>query len=132
MNILILEKCKDVQYSLENFFETLGHETMVVDTPISALSLSRIFNFDVLISEYFSEDLNYLKLFELIKSNKIHIKIIILTAMDYTLDELQPLFDLNIKNIFQKPIDPKIIYYAMENLQPNTSKSFHLIKEGFI
>ena len=102
MNILILEKCKDVQYSLQNFFETLGHETMVVDNPISALSLSRIFNFDVLISEYFSEDLNYLKLFELIKSNKIHIKIIILTAMNYTLDELQPLFDLNIKNIFQK------------------------------
>lgn len=83
MNILILEKCKDVQYSLQNFIETLGHETMVVDTPISALSLSRIFNFDVLISEYFSDDLNYLKLFELIKSNKIHIKIIILTAMSY-------------------------------------------------
>jgi DNA-binding response OmpR family regulator len=123
MKILILEKCIDVQHSLQSFFEALGHDTMVADSPVTALSLSRTFDLDILISEYFSDDENYLKLFELIKSNKSHAKIIILTATNYTLDALQPLFDMDVKNIFQKPINPKIICYAIDEFAKHKSVS---------
>ena len=103
-----------MQYSLQTFFEMLGHKTIVADSPLSAISLSNTFNLDVLVSEYLSHDKNYLKLFELLKSEKSHIKIIILTSTNYTLDDLEPLFAIDIKSIFQKPIDPNIICYAVD------------------
>ena len=93
----------------------LGHKTMIAENPVSALSLFNTTDFDIVISEYFSDDKNYLKLFKKILSNKRQIKIIILTAMNYDLEDLQPLHNLGIENIFQKPIDPKIICKMIEN-----------------
>jgi response regulator of citrate/malate metabolism len=71
----------------------------------------------LLISEYFSDDKNYVKLFELINEKKNPTKIIILTSIPYTFREISKLEKIQIEDIMIKPIDPKIILEVIQELE---------------
>lgn len=117
MKILLLDQYSQVQEALKEFLELQGHEVICIDNPVSAYSICTTLDAQLLISEYFSDDKNYVKLFELINEKKNPTKIIILTSIPYTFREISKLEKIQIEDIMIKPIDPKIILEVIQELE---------------
>ncbi|MCV0392563.1 MAG: hypothetical protein K5790_04620 [Nitrosopumilus sp.] len=109
MKIILLDNDLELLDVFQKFLTIAGHECITTDKPVVALSLINTFQPNVLISEYFSNDENYVELFKKLGSQKISTKTIILTSVEYGIKDLETLENQGISSIFLKPIDPLLI-----------------------
>lgn len=114
MNILLLDTCDDIQTALKLFLESQGHKVQACDTPTSAISICKLFDVQLLISEHFPSDENYPKLFKSLHDKELVTKIMVLSGNTLSLSESQNLTTIGVDCIFVKPIDPEIILNTIE------------------
>ena len=109
MRIVVFDTDDELAKSLGLFLRLNGYECFTTNNHVDALSLVNTYRPDVVVSEYFSNDDDYLKLFELIRQKQKNTKIIVLTSISYSLYEISFLYDLDIHSIFQKPFSPELL-----------------------
>jgi DNA-binding NtrC family response regulator len=117
MKIIVLDNDLGLLDAFQKFLDVAGHECITTDKPVVAFSLINTFHPDVLISEYFSKDENYVGLFEKLSAQKNPTKIIILTCGEYGIKDVETLEKLGISSIFLKPTDPLLILKTLSEFE---------------
>lgn len=132
MRVLLLDPCNDLQESLQRYLELSGHQVKVIDNTTSALSMCTVFNEQLLVSEYISDDPDYVKLFKQIHTISPSTKIVILTCNLLSVDEVAALTDIGINCVYQKPLDPEIIKNTIDLFEKKPNLVSHITKQILI
>ena len=132
MRILLQSPCNDLQESLQQYLELFGHQVKVIDNLTSTLSMYTIFDAELLISEYDSDNPDYVKLFKRIHATNSFTKIIVLTCNALSVDEVAELTNIGVYCVFKKPIDPEIIKNTIDVFEADHKSVSSLTKQTLI
>ena len=125
MKILVFDKDYDLADALKSLLEFKCHEVKVCNDVVSAISICKLFNPQLLISEYLPSDKNYMHLFKSIYEKNFQTKTMLLTDVCLSLNESTKLQSLGIDCLLAKPIHPDVIINTVDLFEKSLERILH-------